>query len=262
MHELKVKDRIKMSKVIVTTSWDDGHPLDMKLAKLLIKYSLQGTFYIPTRFLYSKMNDSDVRRLSENFEIGAHTFSHVKLTSISISEAKREIAGNKTMLEEIIGKKVKMFAYPQGIYNEEIISLVKMLGFDGARTVEDFKTNILDPFRMGVTLQVRPYGRKELTKKLLQVENLRMKLFLLKCLSTLVNSWEDLATSLFNYVYRNGGVFHIWGHSWEIEKFKMWDSLDFFLSYISGKRNVAYLCNSAVVENMCYIMKNQKKDLV
>ena len=32
---------------IITTSWDDGHPLDFKLAELLNKYNLKGTFYIP-----------------------------------------------------------------------------------------------------------------------------------------------------------------------------------------------------------------------
>ena len=260
MRGLKVRYSDKASKVIVTTSWDDGHPLDMELAKKLIKYRLQGTFYIPIRYPYfNVIEDNDIRRLSENFEIGAHTFNHVELTSVSISEAKREISSNKEILEKIIGKKIKMFAYPKGSYNEEIISLVKTLGFYGARTTECFKISITDPFKMGVTLQVRPYGRRELIKALLKVENPRIKLFLLKNL-TMLNSWEDLAISLFNYVYRNGGVFHIWGHSWEIEKFKMWDSLDFFLSYISRKRNVAYLCNGAIIESMCYGWGTKTRD--
>jgi peptidoglycan/xylan/chitin deacetylase (PgdA/CDA1 family) len=35
-----------MNKVTVTTSWDDGHILDVKLSELLKKYNLKGTFYI------------------------------------------------------------------------------------------------------------------------------------------------------------------------------------------------------------------------
>ena len=31
----------------ITTSWDDGHPLDLRVAELLAKYGLQGTFYVP-----------------------------------------------------------------------------------------------------------------------------------------------------------------------------------------------------------------------
>ena len=35
-------------KIYVTTSWDDGHSLDMKLYNLLEEYGLKGTFYITT----------------------------------------------------------------------------------------------------------------------------------------------------------------------------------------------------------------------
>ena len=28
----------------ITTSWDDGHPLDFRVAELLAKYGLPGTF--------------------------------------------------------------------------------------------------------------------------------------------------------------------------------------------------------------------------
>jgi len=35
-----------MKKVIVTTSWDDGHLLDLRLAQLLQDAGLKGTFYI------------------------------------------------------------------------------------------------------------------------------------------------------------------------------------------------------------------------
>lgn len=36
-----------MDKAIVTTSWDDGHPSDLKLAELLKRYDVPATFYIP-----------------------------------------------------------------------------------------------------------------------------------------------------------------------------------------------------------------------
>lgn len=32
-------------QLIITTSWDDGHPLDLKIAELLDKYGINGTFY-------------------------------------------------------------------------------------------------------------------------------------------------------------------------------------------------------------------------
>ena len=33
--------------ILITTSWDDGHPLDLRLAELLHKYDVPATFYIP-----------------------------------------------------------------------------------------------------------------------------------------------------------------------------------------------------------------------
>ena len=46
-----------MSKLIVTTSWDDGSRLDLKLAELLEKYGISGTFYVP-----KTEDDSEGRR--------------------------------------------------------------------------------------------------------------------------------------------------------------------------------------------------------
>jgi hypothetical protein len=35
-----------MPETIVTTSWDAGHDLDMRLAERLSAYALKGTFYV------------------------------------------------------------------------------------------------------------------------------------------------------------------------------------------------------------------------
>jgi len=35
------------SPTYITTSWDDGHPMDLRVAALLAKYGIAGTFYVP-----------------------------------------------------------------------------------------------------------------------------------------------------------------------------------------------------------------------
>ena len=35
--------------MIVTTSWGDGNPLDIRLAEILASHGLRGTFYVPLR---------------------------------------------------------------------------------------------------------------------------------------------------------------------------------------------------------------------
>jgi peptidoglycan/xylan/chitin deacetylase (PgdA/CDA1 family) len=62
-------------------------------------------------------------------EFGAHTMNHVDLTKVEVSEAKEEIEGSRTALEQLLGKKVTAFAYPYGSVNETVKELVKKAGF-------------------------------------------------------------------------------------------------------------------------------------
>jgi len=113
-----------MSKLIVTTSWDDGHPLNLKLLDLLNKYNLKGTFYIHGNYLNNKKGRDEVLKIAETQEIGSHTFSHCKLSQISIAEAKAEIEKGKVVLEDLLAKPVEMFAYPYGFFNKIFLNLV------------------------------------------------------------------------------------------------------------------------------------------
>jgi hypothetical protein len=38
-----------VSFAFLTASWDDGHPLDFRIADMLERYGLTGTFYVPSR---------------------------------------------------------------------------------------------------------------------------------------------------------------------------------------------------------------------
>jgi len=72
-----------------TTSWDDGHPMDNRLAELLAKYDIQGTFYIPATNIEgrSTLTEKDIISLSSSFEIGGHTYSHIYLDKLSSDRA-------------------------------------------------------------------------------------------------------------------------------------------------------------------------------
>ena len=102
-----------LQECFVTTSWDDGHVLDLRLAKLLKKYQLAGTFYVSPFdrefMLEQRLDVEQIRLLSKDFEIGAHTMTHPLLTTIPDEEAATEIRESKTYLEAIIGKPVTSF---------------------------------------------------------------------------------------------------------------------------------------------------------
>lgn len=77
---------MKMSKKFkIETSWDDGSELDLKLAKMLKKYCLPATFYLP---YMCELNLTQICFLSKDFEIGSHTLSHPLLTRISKKDAR------------------------------------------------------------------------------------------------------------------------------------------------------------------------------
>jgi len=72
----------------------------------------------------------------ENMEIGGHTVNHPILNTLNMEESRKEIIEGKKYLENLLGEKLKTFAYPNGRpdhdYNSMHTELVKECGFIGA----------------------------------------------------------------------------------------------------------------------------------
>jgi peptidoglycan/xylan/chitin deacetylase (PgdA/CDA1 family) len=83
------------------------------------------------------MTAEQVRHLhASGMEVGAHTVSHPILASVSSQRARSEISECKNALEGITGRRVSLFAYPNGKpgrdYRAEHVEMVKRLGFEAA----------------------------------------------------------------------------------------------------------------------------------
>ena len=91
---------------VMTTSWDDGHPLDLRVAELLAKSGLTGTFYVPRSSQKPVMNHSQIRELSNSFEIGAHTLEHVTIDRLPDREARIQLSGSREWIEELDWEKL------------------------------------------------------------------------------------------------------------------------------------------------------------
>ena len=240
----------KNKKIIVTTSWDDGNVLDVRLAELLDKYGVKGTFYIAPNM--PRMSNDEIIAISNRHEIGAHTMDHPLLTEISSEEIKKQIAQSRDYLEKIIGKQVKMFAYPSGDYNTAIIDIVKLLGFKGARTTRDWSwTKPADAFEIPTSLHVYPHplrpsvgsvraGFRPIFHNLPKIIRYRFPL-------KTVFSCKDLFLAMFDRAYADGGVFHIWGHSWEIDRYNLWEDLENLLKHICSHEGAEFKINSEII---------------
>jgi peptidoglycan/xylan/chitin deacetylase (PgdA/CDA1 family) len=222
----------------VTTSWDDGDAHDMRIAGMLDRYGLRGTFYV-TRDQTNRLSEGAIYDIARRQEIGAHTLSHVDVSTIPSQLKWEEIEGSKKWLESITQKNVDMFCYPFGRFDPEAKDMVKKTGFLGARsTIKTLGTIPTDVYELPVTMMTyrAPFGLLE--KMLLPIRGAKMA----------NTGWETLVHAKFKTVESNAGVFHLWGHSWEIDRLKLWDSLDAFLSLISRKPNVRYVTNGELIQ--------------
>jgi len=227
-----------MNQLIVTTSWDDGTVTDLKLAKLLDKYGIKGTFYISRSHLDSLLQNQDIVAIDRQFECGAHTLSHPDLTKVPLLEAKREIEDSKTYLEDLLGHTISMFCYPYGKYNEDVKKVVEDSGFIAARTCDPGGFNLPeDSYQWHITLYASNGSP-------LMALRIWWKFHLWKVSGLL--DWESRAKLLFDLALERGGIYHIYGHSAEFERNNEYYKLDRVVDYISNREGVRYLTNGEV----------------
>ncbi len=103
-----------------------------------------------------------------------------------------------------------MLAYPRGRFNDEVVKAVERAGYKEARTTHVLSTApALDPLRMPTTIHAFN-GRKEYSGR----------------------PWRVMADFYLEHAIKNSLTFHLWGHSFELERDKLWDELDAFLGKI------------------------------
>ena len=235
---------------IVTTSWDDGDPRDLKIADLLCSRGLPGTFYLPMTGYQGRrtLTTTDLRALSDQgFEIGAHSVSHKNLPSLAAEQLTHEVGVCKQTLEQIVGRSVDMFCYPNGRYNGEVIRHVQHAGCKGARTARmlSMSTDFL-PFEMPTTVQAYPHSSTAYIRNLARAHNAPG---LLRFMTTLrrFKGWVELGKQLFREVLEQGGIWHLYGHSWEIDELGIWGDLREMLDHVSNRKDVTYVTNSQLL---------------
>jgi glycosyltransferase involved in cell wall biosynthesis len=223
--------------LIVTTSWDDGTISDLTLSTLLEEFSINGTFYVSNRqhYLERSLTLDEIRVLGKKHEIGAHTINHPRLDRLSIEEATREIVESKKYLEKCLDRQVDMFCYPFGKYSEDLAMVVMKNGFLGARTcLPSLSTSPIDPYNWRITLHASN-GSPRSTLRIRRMSRLSF---------ASIMDWERRAIELFDQAVKTGGVYHLWGHSSELEKLQEWDKLRRVFEHIAHRPGVRYLTNA------------------
>jgi hypothetical protein len=232
---------------LITTSWDDGHEADFRLADLLEKYNVKATFYIPKTNAERKVMPARmVRELADRFEVGGHTLQHVRLHNRSSKIIADEINGSYHWLSNLTGKAPVSFCFPGGKYNQQAILQAHASGFRVLRTTE--LLSIVGSQAQGLvptTLQLFQHTKATYFKHLVKHRRWSNLLTWIKA-SGLV-TLEKLTEYYLVNIERSGGCFHLWGHSWEIEENNLWDELEIILKHISNRTGFTYIENKEIL---------------
>jgi len=192
----------------IETSWDDNSHHNYLLALLLEQYKIPATFYLPVVDI-----DWDMVGLlkSKGFDIGSHTMSHPQDIKILDQKLKMyEIVTSKDLLEAYLNRKVTSICWPRGRYNEECVQIAIDAGYEWSRTTRVGETKRKNTFVRDTT--VHAYHRGEYGE----------------------HDWFTYANSTLD---SQPAYFHLWGHSWELEKYTYWDKLERLLERLGEVRD-------------------------
>jgi peptidoglycan-N-acetylglucosamine deacetylase len=232
---------------LITTSWDDGHPNDFKLAELLDKYNLAGTFYIPqSNAEHEVMSTDQIIRLSKKFEIGGHSLSHLSLDTNNVQFINDEVSGSFNWLKSLLGKDPISFCFPKGRFNDLTLCAVFNSGYKIARTTEllssiDIYRNNLAP----TTLQLYNHSSRSYLINIIKRGKWSNFINWMRAGSpTLITK---LSEKYIEKILKGSGCFHLWGHSWEIDEYGLWDTLEKVMKIISNISEFRYIQNKELL---------------
>lgn len=234
--------------MLITSSWDDGHPSDLKLCDLLLKYNVKGTFYVPIKNPENiVMSSSELKELSNFFEIGGHTYNHVYLDKLNPLDTIDEIQSGKLELENIIQKNISSFCFPGGKFKRNDLNIVNELGFKFARTTKFFNTNTpINGNYMNTTVQIFEHRSKAYLFNLLKQRN--FKKVVSNICSINLNYLQIIENDLSRFDNLKNSCIHFWGHSWELDKFNLWYDLEELLKILTNEQHNVYLDNNELFD--------------
>ncbi|MDH7488333.1 MAG: polysaccharide deacetylase family protein [Anaerolineae bacterium] len=122
-------------------TFDDGYRDNAEVAfPLLQRYGFIATFFInpqPIDDGYpAYMTWAQVEQMSRaGMDVESHSYSHPMLTHLSVEELLREVRKAGDAIEKHTGKRPRLFSYPYGHYNAQVVDVLRGEGYIGAVTL-------------------------------------------------------------------------------------------------------------------------------
>lgn len=146
----------------IALSFDDGYKNNHSVVlPLLQKYDAKASFFVINKDIGDAihMNEAEIKdMIAHGMELGSHTTSHAPLAKIDEKYLAWELATSRYYLKKNFdGYIVRTLAYPNGNYNDTVISEAQRYGFYraltgkvGVNTAESYKKAPMEMYRVTV----------------------------------------------------------------------------------------------------------------
>lgn len=213
----------------LTFSYDDGPQSDERLVRIFREHGLRGTFNLNSGVLFPEGAGSSADEKVHLYrdagqEVAVHGFLHRDWSQIPLSGVAYEIVKDRERLESRFGVIVRGMAYPNGAFSEQIAACAKSCGI--------------------------AYGRTTVSSRGFQLpENWMM--FHPTChhgdpkLGELTDAFLNRE---INPVWNRSILFTLWGHSYEFDSGKSWNTIENFAEKVSGRNEIWYATNLEICD--------------
>ena len=144
---LESKQDLPQKAIILT--FDDGYVDNyLNVWPILKKYDFPATIFLTVNLIGKKLNNAQKKPLpilgwpqiekmhkSGLIDFQSHGASHINLDLLAEYQIKSEILESKQIIEHKLKKECNIFAYPRGLFNENIIEILRGIGFKAALTI-------------------------------------------------------------------------------------------------------------------------------
>ena len=219
-------------KKALTFSYDDGVCQDIRLVEIFNRYGMKCTFNLNSGIqtgangrvrddgvaIY-RMNVAGLPELYKGHEIAVHALSHASLTHHDDDTVRNELTEDMANLERIFGYKMMGMAYPNGTFDDRVVSLVAKTGLKYARTtISSHSFNVpTDLLRLPATCHHKDDRLMDLAREFLEADDDTPRLF------------------------------YVWGHSYEFDINQNWEVIEEFCRLMSGHDDIFYGTNTEVL---------------
>jgi peptidoglycan/xylan/chitin deacetylase (PgdA/CDA1 family) len=147
LYDAMVANKHLPQKPIVIT-FDDGYVDNYINAYPVLKeFNFKATIFMVSGCINSPsyLNDNQLKELEENnIAIESHSVNHFRMNELNYEEQKSEIVTSKKVLEKLLKKEIKYFAYPYGRFSDSTEKLLEEAGYILAVTTVEGSANKSD----------------------------------------------------------------------------------------------------------------------